>query len=143
MTPLQGDEPMPILEAPPILVTNRWLDGLNSLGKLEPGWNSYSAPAPSILAIEHTRLFLGIAHHQDVPLDQVEPSAMGGVGMTFTRGDREVVVEFYNSGTAHALFSDDSTDAMETRSVSTDASGYTTFLEEVRAYLHGTADRES
>ena len=132
---------MAILEAPPIRIPDHWLERLKSLRELEAGWNSYSAPAPSAVAIEQTELFLGIAYSRHIPPVRMEPSAMGGVGVTFIRGDREVVVEFYNSGTAHALLSDDSTDAMETRPVSTDASGYTTFLDEVRAYLHGTAER--
>jgi hypothetical protein len=132
---------MPIIETPTIHIPEHWLVRLNSFAELEAGWNSYSAPAPSAIAIDHAKQFLGVAHRQDTPPERLEPSAMGGVGATFTSGDREVVVEFYNSGTAHALFSDDSTDAMETRPVSTDERGFSLFHDEVRAYLHGTAER--
>ncbi len=72
--------------------------------------------------------------HDTIP-ERVEPSAMGGVGFTFSAGSRDVVVEFYNNGTAHALFSDDSTHEMDTRPVSPNVNSYRIILEEIRNYF--------
>ena len=68
---------MPILEAPPIRIPDHWLERLNSLRELEAGWNSYSAPAPSAVAIDHLKWFLGVAYREGVLPERVEPSAMG------------------------------------------------------------------
>lgn len=57
---------------------------------------------------------------------------MGGVGVVFEAESREVVVEFYNSGAAHALFADNVTEDMQTQPVA----DYGTFLEKVRHYLY-------
>jgi hypothetical protein len=59
------------------------------------------------------------------------------VGVTFSAGRREVVVEFYNNGTAHALFSDDATGDMSTRAVPTTRDGYRGIIGEIRKHLHG------
>jgi hypothetical protein len=62
---------------------------------------------------------------------------MGGVGVTFAAGQREVIIEFYNNTTAHALFADDDTGEMETAPVSTDQKGYREIIREAREYLYG------
>src|SRR5262249_2590251 len=97
------------------------LDELKDLGD---GWDSYSPPAPSSVAIANARALVQEAGGLNTAPERVEPSAMGGVGVTFASGLREVVIEFYNKGTAHALFSDDATGDMRTQPVPTDASGY-------------------
>lgn len=117
---------MAILEALQIRIPDHWMARLNLLGELGPGWNSYSAPAPNTVAIEHAELFLGVAHSQAHP-SQVAGTVGDGRHRrdVYPRGSRSRR-RVLNSGTAHVLFSHDSTDAMETRPVSTDASGYTT-----------------
>ena len=62
---------------------------------------------------------------------------MGGVGVTFASGDREVVVELFNNGEAYALFADDATNNMTTRPVPTEGDGYRKFIDEVRTYIYG------
>ena len=105
--------------------------------KLEIGWNSYSAPAPSQVAIENAKVLVEEAVRLGTALECVEPSAIGGVGITFSSGHREVVIEFYNKGTAHALFSDDANGDMRTQAVPTNRDGYVAILGEVRKYLYG------
>jgi hypothetical protein len=112
-------------------------DTLAALRNLQEGWNSYSAPAPSVSAIKNAKTLLTVASEQAIIPQRVEPSAMGGVGVTFSLGDREVSVEFYNDGTAHALFADNAAEEMDTQAVTADAAGYRSLLKEVRPYLYG------
>jgi hypothetical protein len=121
----------------PTIRRSSFCDSLDALKTLEDGWDSYSAPAPSHAAIENAKALANEADTLHTTPERVEPSAMGGVGVTFSAGEREVVIEFYNSGTAHALFSDEATGDMRTQAVATDASGYRSFIGEVRKYLYG------
>lgn len=113
------------------------LDKLAGFRKLEKGWDSYAAPAPSAVAVENARGLVTSAFDCDIIPERVEPSAMGGVGVTLTRGPREVVVEFFNGGKAHALFADDVTGAMDTRPVPPTADGYRELIDEARTHLYG------
>jgi hypothetical protein len=107
------------------------------LAGLADGWDSYRAPAPNSAAIENTRTFLRQADTLGLAVERVESSAMGGVGATFSRGDLEAVVEFYNNGTAHALFTDERTGQMQTRPVPINESGYDVVISEIRDFLNG------
>lgn len=111
-------------------------DSLDAISLLPHGWDSYSAPAPSIVAVQNAKGLVNEADRFGMLPIRVEPSAMGGVGVRFSNGDREVVVEFYNKGSAHALFAGDVTGDMRTEPISTDLAGYQRFLGEVRTYLH-------
>jgi hypothetical protein len=123
-------------EAEPDTDLTRILDSLDQIALLPDRWDSYSAPAPSIVAVQNAKLLVNEADRFDMLPIRVEPSAMGGVGVTFSSGSREVVIEFYNKGSAHALFADDLTGDMRTEPVSTDLTGYQNFLSEVRTHFH-------
>lgn len=110
---------------------------LDALKKLPHGWDSYSAPAPSPAAVRNAKALLIEAAKLGAEPERVEPSAMGGVGVTFSAGRREVVVEFYNNATAHALFSDDATGEMGTRAVPTSRDGCRGIIDEVGKHLYG------
>ena len=69
--------------------------------------------------------------------ERIEPSAMGGVGVRFTAGSREVAVETYNTGAAHALFSDLATEDLDTAPVVPGVEGYNKLLHDIRRYLYG------
>lgn len=113
-----------------------WLAELDSLLSLSQGWDGYSAPAPQP-AVENAKALVIEADALHAEPEHVGPSAMGGVGVTFSAGDREVVIEFYNNGSAHALFVDDATEEMSTRPVKTDRDGYHEIVGEARKYLYG------
>ncbi len=86
-------------------VRDKWILKLESLKSLQNGWDSYSAAPPCRVAIQNAKAAL--VHEADrleTSPERVEPSAIGGVGVTFLAGNREVVIEFYNKGTAHALY---------------------------------------
>ena len=111
---------------------------LDSFASYPDGWDSYRAPAPGSLAIENAKALVVAAFECEFPCDRVEPSAMGGVGATFESRGRCVVIEFYNRGTAHALFADTSDlEEMITRPVPTTAEGYRNLLADARQYLDG------
>ncbi|HEX3148544.1 MAG TPA: hypothetical protein VHR66_10700 [Gemmataceae bacterium] len=107
------------------------------LRQLQDGWDSYGAPAPSEKAIANAFTLVTEAINHGLAVDRAEPSAMGGVGITFSEGMREVVVEFYNADTAHALFSDDAADDARTAAVPTDGAGYKWIIDEVQKHLDG------
>ena len=113
------------------------IDRASELGKLEEGWNSYSAPPPMPAAIDNAKTLLTLASVAGIIPDGVAPSAMGGLGVTFTARGREVAVEFYNAGNAHAMFSDNETESLDTAPVAPGVEGYTRLLQEVRQYLYG------
>src|SRR5260370_42655951 len=98
-------------------------DSLDAISLLPHGWDSYSAPAPSIVAVQNAKALVNEADRIGMLPIRVEPSAMGGVGVRFSKGDREAVVEFYNKGSAHALFADDVTGDTRTEPVSTGLAG--------------------
>jgi hypothetical protein len=66
---------------------------LEKMKTLQKGWNSYKADPPSIEVIEAVKQFVIL-----LPPDRVEPSAMGGIGVTYYRNNRKAYVEFYNKG---------------------------------------------
>ena len=76
------------------------LGEIDALKQLPHGWDSYSAAPPSRVAVKNAKALVIEAGKLGAEPERVEPSAMGGVGVTFSAGRREVVVEFYNNGTA-------------------------------------------
>jgi hypothetical protein len=109
---------------------------LRSLADLSNGWNSYEAPSPSQDAIRNARGFLALLSIRGLKPDRLEPSAMGGIGISFTSAKREVATELYNNGTAHALFADDSTGEMTTRVVTADERGFRELINSLREFLY-------
>ncbi len=113
------------------------IERASKLGELQNGWNSYTARAPTAVAISNAKTLLTMASVAGNIPERIEPSAMGGVGVTFTAGNREVTVEFYNSGSAHALFSDNAKETLDTAPVVPRVDDYRRLLQDIRGYLHG------
>jgi hypothetical protein len=118
-------------------VSAKFVDQIAAFAGLTKGWNGYSAATPTDTAIQNAKELVAAAGADGIIPERVEPSAIGGIGVTFTFGSREVVAEFYNNGTAHALFADDATEEMDTRPVASNGEGYQAFLADVRQYLYG------
>ena len=74
---------------------------LETLSKLETGWDSYGAEPPNEIALAMARAFLKMK----LPT-VLNPSVVGGIGMTFrTEKSKDFVyVEFRNTGNIHAAF---------------------------------------
>jgi hypothetical protein len=104
--------------------------------RLENGWNSYSAPSPSVHAIENAKELVHRGKDANLSPVRIEPSAMGGVGVTFARGDREVVAECYNNGTTHAHFADNTKKEMDTKAILLTVDGMHHFFDDAKAFLH-------
>jgi len=73
------------------------LDGFRNLRR---GWDSYKAQPPTETVIGIVRAFLAVLRVEWREPDRLNPSAVGGVGLTFYRPglrcDRSVYVEFLN-----------------------------------------------
>src|SRR5262249_25122006 len=113
-----------------------WEEELAQLEKVKQGWNGYDAPKPASQSIERAKSYLHTATRQGFEPKRVEPSVMGGVGITHRQGNRKVYVEFYNNGTAHGLFSD-RTGRMHTMSVAVGEDELRRFIGQAKDYLNG------
>lgn len=114
----------------------RMQNKLNTFSLLQPNWDSYSAPAPSERAIRNAKSLLHHSMTRGLLPEDVLPSAMGGIGISFVQDDREVWIELYNNGTAHALFANDRSAEETTKAVETSSSGFRGFLIEASTFLH-------
>lgn len=76
---------------------------LEMMKTLQKGWNSYKAEAPSLNVIERVRRFIPLLCDPD----RVEPSAMGGIGVTYCNNNKKAYVEFYNNNNIAVLLTDD------------------------------------
>lgn len=69
-----------------------------SLGNLSPNWDSYGAPTPNDASIGNAIRVLKILESLHLDPAGVLPSAEGGVGICFVRGDRYADIECSNEG---------------------------------------------
>jgi hypothetical protein len=116
----------------------KWLRSLEKLSTLVDGWNGQGAPAPSPKAIHFAQQLIEALVNDGQPPTRVAASALGGVGITRQAGSRRTYIEFYNDGTACALFSDDLQDENE-RVIgvpSQESGGFEQLLSSMKAYLN-------
>jgi hypothetical protein len=114
----------------------QWNARLRKMSTLEDGWDSYSAPAPTPIAIRSAFRYLLLLSDLGTPPTRLAPSVIGGVGVTRRRGGKKVYVEFFNDGSVHALFADDRTEEMRTRSVTDTHQEFRSLIMETERYLH-------
>jgi hypothetical protein len=84
-------------------IYSRLRDQLRRLEKLQRGWDSYDAEAPSGLARVQAEKAMEFLRYLNAEPVAVLPSADGGVGVCFNNGSRYGQIEFLNDGEAHAL----------------------------------------
>lgn len=113
-----------------------WEAELNRMESLKQGWNGYEAPAPTTAAIGAARHYLRTVCREGFEPNRVEPSVMGGVGITHRHGNRKVYLEFYNDGTVHSLFSDRS-GKMKTMPVPATGDAFQRLTATAKDYLDG------
>lgn len=113
---------------------NQWSRKLDKMERLEEGWNGYSAPAPSALAIRTARRFLSRLLAEPYEPTRVAPSSVGGVGFTHKKGNRRVYVEFFNDGQVYALFSDNEV-APRSQRVQPDFHQFRELIGQIKGYL--------
>lgn len=80
------------------------LKRLSEVSTLDGNWDSYGADAPSDNAVAHARSILSVLSHLDYPPSAVDPSAEGGICISFVAGDRYGDIECFNSGEILAVF---------------------------------------
>lgn len=131
---LEGQHVLATLTVVPRDAGQNWRDKIESMNTLEDGWDSYRAPAPSADAINQATVFLEEVTKSEVVLSRLAPSVAGGVGFTFKFADRKIYVEFRNTGSAHALFSDGVSDPLVEK-IQMDQTGYTDILARAKRYL--------
>jgi hypothetical protein len=133
--PMKGLENAPeILFVPTATVLNRWEAELQEFTTLELGWDSYNAQPPSALTIEAARGFLAQLQAGSLQPVAVDPSVVGGVGITFRHENHSVYLEFRNTGNAHAAFLGESKPRVV--KVTQDTVGYQEFLREAKKHLY-------
>jgi len=69
-----------------------------NLSDLNQGWDSYAAPSPNRIAITKAIHILDFLDGPDLLNVRILPSAEGGVGICFVRGDRYADIECSNDG---------------------------------------------
>ena len=69
-----------------------------ALSFLDDGWDSYAAPRPNSAAIQRALRILDLLDGPDLMTVRILPSADGGVGICFVRGDRYADLECSNDG---------------------------------------------
>lgn len=82
----------------------RFMKRIEDARNLKEGWNGYSAPVPSDLAVSLAINYMEMLHDYAVEPANVAPSVMGGIGFTFLSSDRECFVEIYNDGRIFCMF---------------------------------------
>ena len=78
---------------------------LSRLVSLENDWDSYGAEAPNRVSIDAARNVLDVLAEVDFEPTSVDPSAEGGVCLSFRRGNRYGDIECFNSGEILAVTS--------------------------------------
>jgi len=71
---------------------------LDRLAELRSNWDSYGAPAPNESALENAVRILEHMRPFDLAMTNIVPSAEGGVGFCFVKGDRYADIESSNEG---------------------------------------------
>jgi hypothetical protein len=113
-----------------------WEAELHKFENLKSGWNGYDAPPPNPAAIASASDYLCIAQQEGFQPHRIEPSVMGGIGVTHRQDNRKVYVEFYNHGAVHSLFSERS-GKMHTMPVIPDDEQIRCFIVKAKEYLDG------
>lgn len=110
---------------------------LDKAASLTAGWNGYSAPAPTPIAVASAREFLFVLHESDVEPSRIAASAVGGIGITIRNDGRKAYVEFYNDGRIHALFAKGRSEPDVVRPVRPTHIEFKNLTDDIREYLDG------
>lgn len=95
-----------------VTIVNARTDWINSahrrlaqISRLADGWDSFTAEAPSSAAISRSRFILEGLAENDLKPTSIDPSAEGGVCISFRRGDNYADFECFNTGEILAITS--------------------------------------
>lgn len=73
---------------------------LESLKTLKSNWDGYGSDKPTENTVDSARTFLEAMHSLENAISPslISPSTEGGVGISFSFGNRKALIEFYNDG---------------------------------------------
>lgn len=80
------------------VLLNKAQTALYTLAEIRSNWDSYGAPSPNSTALDNAARILQHMKPFDLALVSIVPSAEGGVGFCFARGDRYADIESSNDG---------------------------------------------
>lgn len=113
----------------------QWFAKLESLSRLDPGWDGGTAPIPNQCSVDHAHAFVQSLQQHDFHPTRLGPSVVGGIGLSFRApSTRKVYVEFRNSGKIHSLFSD-GVNRPIVQEVMPDLVGHRLAIKRIREYL--------
>lgn len=116
-------------------IWSNWNERLEDLATLEPGWNGYKADPPTGEVVKGVRGFIEFLRSRNLQPSKLNPSVVGGVGVTFASGRRSIYLEFRNTGNAHALFTDGESKP-RVEKVGQNLAGYVDIMVKAEKYLH-------
>lgn len=87
------------------------LQRIASIATLPANWDSYNADPPNRKAVQHSRIVLNALVNLDFKPASIDPSAEGGICISFSSDDRYGDIECFNSGKVLAVKSTPSTPA--------------------------------
>lgn len=132
---LEGQHVIATLIVVPKDAGQKWREKIESMNTLQDDWDSYRAPAPAANSINQAIVFLDEVAKSANDLSRLAPSVVGGVGFTFKHGERKVYVEFRNTGSVLALFSDGAGEPIVDK-IEPTCDEYTNVLLRIKKYLH-------
>ena len=130
---MQIPEPLQSLDGTKAAYFENINSRLRDMKCLVSGWDGYAANPPSMVAIKHAKAFLQVLRMADLLPDSVNPSVVGGVGVTLNKGDWMIYVEFLDSGSVLSLCSNGVGDDDVTEHRTSNSSAYLEIIDKVRA----------
>jgi len=79
------------------------LQTIAQLAELPDNWDTYGSPAIRAAALDSASRVVSAVECQDLAAPHVSPVAGGGIGLTWRRGARELLVELLPDGSAEYL----------------------------------------
>jgi hypothetical protein len=107
---------------------------LSHIATLRRGWNGYTADPPNQTSVHLARSAIDALHSLNFRPSFVGPSAEGGVGITFSRGNKRAVLEIYNDGEAISLMAIDGHQP-QASDVPPTEQGFTRTLAAIKAFI--------
>jgi hypothetical protein len=76
---------------------------LKSFRTLKDNWNGYGSSAPNSIALINSQTVLDILHQMNFPPMAIAPSAEDGIAISFTKANKNAIIECYNDGDILAI----------------------------------------
>jgi hypothetical protein len=126
-------------EAPfEVPLQNSWLSlhrKAKSLIRLNVGWDGDRAPPPQNFAVQNARRVLLALQDQALLPSKLNPTVVGGIGITIKRCDKKAYIECSNKGSVLLLLSDGESEPQVTKFEPSE-NRFRSLIDAARTYLH-------